>query len=119
MSIPVHAPRPAAIARVVHDLRRRKIGHRRGVAVVREFESGDAVRSLARIENDGICPRKDFGETLVYQGDAGIVRERWVFLGETYYTVEFVARAIVVIMRSREMARAPRRGRRSPFVLTA
>ena len=73
MSVPVRSPRPATIARVVHDVRRRQVGRGRGAASAREFKSGDAVRSLAIIENDGICPRKDFGETLVYQGDAGIV----------------------------------------------
>jgi hypothetical protein len=111
MSLPVPAPRPATIARIVHDVRRRRIGPGRAVARVPEFEPGDAVQSLTRIENDGICPRKDFGETLVCQGDIGFVRQRWSFLGETYYTVEFAVRAAVVIMRGREMARAVRRAR--------
>ncbi len=102
------APRPATIARVVHDVRRRQIGRGRGMAGKREFKSGDAVYALTQIENDGICPRKDFGETLVDRGDAGIIRERWSFLGEIYYTVEFVPRAAIVIMRGREMARAIR-----------
>jgi nitrogen fixation protein NifZ len=115
MSIPVRAPKPATIARVVHDVRRRDVGLGRRSVAAREYQSGDAVRSLTRIENDGICPRKDFGETLVYQGDAGIVRERWSFLGETYYTVDFVARAAVVIMRGREMASATRRGADRPL----
>jgi nitrogen fixation protein NifZ len=115
MSRPVPAPRPITIARVVHDARRRQIGHGRGAAGTREFKPGEAVRSRTRVENDGIYPRKDFGETLVYQGDAGIVRERWCFLGETYYTVEFAARAAVVIMRGREMARAARRGADRPL----
>jgi nitrogen fixation protein NifZ len=115
MNVPVRSPRPATIARVVHDVRRRKIGRGRGSAGACEFKSGDAVRSLARIENDGICPRKDIGETLVYRGDAGIVRDKWSFLGETYYTVEFVARGAVVIMRGREMASAARRGADLPL----
>jgi hypothetical protein len=109
MSHPIPVPRPATLARVVHDVRRRRIAYGRGVAGAPEFKSGDAVRSLRRIENDGLCPRKDFGETLVYQGDTGIVRQRWSFLGETYYTVEFAVRAAVVIMRGREMARVVRR----------
>jgi nitrogen fixation protein NifZ len=115
MSVPVRSLRPVAIARVVHDVRRRQVGRGRGVGGAREFKSGDAVRSLTTIENDGICPRKDFGETLVYRGDAGIVRDRWSFLGEAYYTVEFAARAAVVIMRGREMASAARRGSDRPL----
>jgi nitrogen fixation protein NifZ len=115
MSVPVRGLRPVTIARVVHDVRRRQVGRGRGVGGVREFKSGDAVRSLAIIENDGICPRKDFGETLVYQGDVGIIRDRWGFLGETYYTVEFAARSAVVILRGREMANAGRRGADRPL----
>ena len=50
-----------------------------------------------------------------YQGDTGVVRESWSFLGEIYYTVEFFARAAVVIMRGQEMARAARRGHVRPL----
>ena len=71
---------------------------------------GDAVRSLTQVINDGLYPHRDIGETLVHEGDAGIIRERWSFLGETYYTVEFLTRAAVVIMLGREMSRAARRG---------
>jgi hypothetical protein len=46
---------------------------------------------------------------LVYRGDTGVVRERWSFLGDAYYTVEFFAHASVVIMRGHEMASAARR----------
>jgi nitrogen fixation protein NifZ len=102
-------PRPATIGRVVHDARRRSLGRGPGVIGKREFKRGDAVRSLTQIINDGIYPHRDIGETLVHQGDAGMVRESWSFLGETYYTVEFFTRAAVVIMRGREMARAARR----------
>jgi nitrogen fixation protein NifZ len=103
-------PRPATIGRVVHDARRRHVGRGPGVLSKREFKAGDAVRSLAQIVNDGIYPHRDIGETLVHQGDAGIVRESWSFLGEIYYTVEFLTRAAVVIMRGREMKRAAARG---------
>jgi len=72
---------------------------------VLEFMLGDEVRSLRPVKNDGIYPHKDIGEVLVQRGDAGIVRERWSFLGEIYYTVEFESRAAVVIMRGREMIR--------------
>jgi nitrogen fixation protein NifZ len=106
MSYQAPAPKPATIGRVVHDARRRRV--RRGPSVVgkREFKSGDAVRSLTRIINDGLYPHWDVGEILVHQADAGIVRESWSFLGEIYYTVEFFTRAAVVIMRGPELARA-------------
>jgi nitrogen fixation protein NifZ len=110
MSTPTHNPKPATIGRVVHDARRRHVGRGPGVVGKRVFKRGDAVRSLTQIINDGIYPHRDIGETLVHQGDAGIVRESWSFLGEIYYTVEFLTRAAVVIMRGREMKRAAARG---------
>jgi len=110
MSHPNPRPRPAAIARVVHDPRRRGVGRRPDIAGKREFKPGDAVRSLTRVTNDGIYPHRDIGETLVCGGDIGVVRESWSFLGEAYYTVEFFAQAAVVILRGEEMARAVLRG---------
>lgn len=109
MSYQAPAPKPVTIGRVVHDGRRRHVGRGPGVIGKREFKQGDAVRSLTRITNDGLYPHRDIGETLVDQGDTGIVRESWGFLGENYYTVEFFTRAAVVIMRDREMTRAARR----------
>jgi nitrogen fixation protein NifZ len=106
MSYPTPTAKLVAIGRVVHHARRRNIGRAPGVVGKHEFKRGDAVRSLAQIINDGIYPHRDIGETLVHQGDAGMVRESWSFLGETYYTVEFFTRAAVVIMRGREMKRA-------------
>ncbi len=103
-------PRPATIARVVHDPRRRNVGRGPDIAGKRQFKPGDAVRSLTRIINDGIYPHRDIGEALVDGGDIGVVRENWSFLGESYYTVEFFARAAVVILRGQEMARAALRG---------
>jgi nitrogen fixation protein NifZ len=111
MSYPTPDPKPATISRVVHDARRRHVGRGPGAIGKHEFEPGDAVRSLTQIINDGIYPHRDIGESLVHRGDAGVVREGWSFLGESYYTVEFFTRAAVVIMRGREMARAARRGR--------
>nr|AWL98709.1 nitrogen fixation protein NifZ [Bradyrhizobium amphicarpaeae] len=70
-----------------------------------EFAVGEPVRALALIRNDGMYPHKDIGEALVHPGDAGVVRESWRFLGEVYYTVEFVAQSVFVIMRRREMMR--------------
>jgi len=110
MSTPTPNPKPETIGRVVHDARRRHVGRGPGVAGKRDFNRGDAVRSLTQIVNDGIYPHREIGETLVHQGDAGIVRESWSFLGEIYYTVEFLTRAAVVIMRGREMKRAAARG---------
>jgi nitrogen fixation protein NifZ len=115
MSYQDRATKPATIGRIVHDARRRNVGRGRLAVGRREFKQGDAVRSLTRIVNDGIYPHRDIGETLVDHGDVGIVRESWSFLGEGYCTVEFVARAAVVIMRGREMARAPRPGANRPL----
>jgi nitrogen fixation protein NifZ len=95
----MHESKPAALARVVHDARHRAAG--RGCK--RHFEIGQRVRSLTQVKNDGIYPHRDIGEVLVHKGDAGYVREDWSFLGEIYYTVEFVSRAVVVIMRGKEM----------------
>ena len=110
MNRPTPNPRPITIGRVVHDASRRQVGRGPSVPGKYEFKRGDAVRSLAQIINDGIYPHRDIGETLVHQGDTGMVRESWSFLGESYYTVEFFTRAAVVIMRGREMARAAPRG---------
>jgi nitrogen fixation protein NifZ len=71
----------------------------------RAFNVGERVRSVALVKNDGTYPHMDIGEALVNAGDLGIVRECWCFLGDSYYTVEFLARAVVVIMRGREMVR--------------
>jgi nitrogen fixation protein NifZ len=106
MSHPTPTARPVTMGRVVHDARRRHFGRGPGIVGKPEFKRGDAVRSLTEIINDGIYPHRDIGETLVHQGDGGIFRESWSFLGEIYYTVEFFNRATVVIMRGREMKRA-------------
>ncbi len=110
MSHSIPRQKPATIGRVVHDARRRQVGRGPGVPGRHDFKRGDAVRSLTQIINDGIYPHRDIGETLVHQGDTGMVRESWSFLGEIFYTVEFFTRAAVVIMRGREMARAAPRG---------
>lgn len=110
MSSPTPNSKPETIGRVVHDARRRHVDRGPGVVGKRDFKRGDAVRSLTQIINDGIYPHREMGETLVHRGDAGIVRESWSFLGEIYYTVEFLTRAAVVIMRGREMKRAAARG---------
>ncbi len=102
----INERRPAAVGRVVHDARRRSEERALGGGGRRQFKLGDEVRSLTQVKNDGIYPHRDIGEVLVHRGDAGCVREDWSFLGEVYYTVEFVDRAVVVIMRGKEMARS-------------
>lgn len=98
--------KPATMTRVVCDGRRRSVAQAALAAGGTEFKLGDRVRSIALVSNDGIDPRKDIGETLVERGDTGVVRKSWSFLGEVYYTVEFTARAVVVILRAHEMVTA-------------
>ena len=100
--------KPVAVARVVHYGGRKPPTRSSAAASRREFSLGDAVRSLIQVDNDGINPHKDIGESLVHKGDAGAVREKWSFLGETYYTVQFAQQA-TVIMRGREMRGASAR----------
>jgi len=89
--------------RMVHDVRLRKAAGRPEAHAGRQFRAGEWVRSVALIKNDGIYPHKDIGEPLVYPGDTGIVQQSWRFLGDVYYTVEFMTHAVFVIMRGREM----------------
>jgi nitrogen fixation protein NifZ len=93
------------IARVVCDAGRRKTVRNMEARFACEFEAGEPIRSIAVIKNDGMYPHRDVGEALVHPGDAGVVRESWRFLGEIYYTVEFIAQSVFVIMRGYEMAR--------------
>ena len=94
--------RPAA-PRGLHDVRLRKAAGRPETDASRPFRAGEWVRSVALIKNDGMYPHKDIGEPLVYPGDTGIVQQSWRFLGGVYYTVEFMAHAVFVIMQGREM----------------
>ena len=94
---------PKPIARIVFDVRLRKAAGRTEADAGRQFRTGEWVRSVALITNDGVYPHKDIGEPLVYPGDTGIVQQSWRFLGDIYYTVEFMAHAVFVIMRGREM----------------
>ncbi len=99
------AAKPRPMARVVYDPNRRRAARNRDARAFYEFSAGEPIRSVTLIRNDGMYPHKDIGEALVLHGDIGIVRQSWRFLGEVYYTVEFMARAVFVIMRGREMAR--------------
>ena len=96
----------AAVSRVICDSRSRSKALSSGAANQCEFRCGEKVLALKAVKNDGVCPHKDIGEILVCEGDAGFIRERWKFLGETYYTVGFAVGAVVVIMRGREIASA-------------
>jgi nitrogen fixation protein NifZ len=84
-------------------VRLRKAACRHEAEAGRQFRDGEWVRSVALIKNDGMYPHKDIGEPLVRPGDTGIVQQSWRFLGDVYYTVEFMAHAVFVIMRGREM----------------
>jgi nitrogen fixation protein NifZ len=97
--------KPRPVARIVCDAHRRRTVRNMERRFTGEFAAGEPVRAAALIRNDGMYPHKDIGEALVHPGDTGIVRESWRFLGEGYYTVEFVARSVFVIMRGREMVR--------------
>lgn len=97
--------RPRPVARIVCDAHRRRVVRNMERRFTGEFSAGEPVRAAALIRNDGMYPHKDIGEPLVHPGDTGVVRESWRFLGELYYTVEFVARSVFVIMREGEMAR--------------
>lgn len=109
MSQKVNDTAPAAVHRVVCHARSRRAAQWLDVAGSREFKPGEKVHSLRPVMNDGIDPHRDIGAILVDHGDAGIVRERWSFLSETYYAVEFGTPAMVVMMRGGEMTRATAR----------
>ena len=72
----------------------------------RDFVAGERVRSLGPVKNDGTYAHKSIGEIVVHERDLGIVHEKWTFLGQLYYTVEFIDRAVVVIMRGGELSKA-------------
>lgn len=99
------AAKPRPVARILCDAHRRRTLRNMERRFTGEFSPGEPVRATAVIRNDGMYPHKDVGEPLVHPGDTGVVRESWRFLGEIYYTVEFVARSVFVIMRGHEMAR--------------
>ena len=97
--------KPRPMARIVYDAGLRRAAISRQSRTSGEFHAGDKVLAVRLIKNDGSYPHQDIGEPLVRPGDGGIVRESWRFLGDVYYTVEFMAQAVFVIMRGREMER--------------
>jgi len=104
---------PVVVHRVACHARSRRAAQWLELADRGDFKPGERVYALRPVKNDGVYPHKDIGEVLVREGDTGITRERWSFLGEVYYAVEFVAGAVVVIMRGREMQRVACRGGQS------
>jgi nitrogen fixation protein NifZ len=101
----ITGPRPV-VARIVH-----RHGGRRALrsGYRRDFAPSEKVCSLMQVRNDGSYPHQDIGDVLVREGDVGCVHESWSFLGEIYYTVEFVERAVIVIMRGRELGSTERK----------
>ncbi|WP_454644985.1 nitrogen fixation protein NifZ [Bradyrhizobium liaoningense] len=97
--------KPRPVARIVCDAHRRRTVRNMERRFTGEYSVGEPIRAAALIRNDGMYPHKDVGEPLVHPGDAGVVRESWRFLGEVYYTVEFTARSVFVIMADHEMMR--------------
>ncbi len=95
--------------RIARITRRRAAPRPANCDCTRAFAAREAVRALTPVKNDGTYPHRDIGEVVVRQGDVGFVHESWSFLGQIYYTVEFFDRAVVVIMRGRELAKANRR----------
>jgi nitrogen fixation protein NifZ len=93
------------MARIVYDAEWRNAAAGQQLRTGREFRAGDKILAVTLIKNDGTYPHRDIGEPLVHPGDGGIVRDSWRFLGDVYYTVEFMAQAVFVIMRGREMKR--------------
>lgn len=67
---------------------------------------GEAVRAARPLRNDGTYPHRDVGAILVREGDVGHVLEIVKDCGALYYTVEFVARGIVVGARRWELVRS-------------
>jgi nitrogen fixation protein NifZ len=91
----------SAVARVAGGGRRRAAS----AGAEPDFTAGERVRSRGPVKNDGTYVHRDIGEIVVQECDLGVVHEKWSFLGQLYYTVEFIDRAVVVIMRGRELAK--------------
>ena len=68
------------------------------------FRIGDKVRALKDVRNDGTYPHRAVGDTLIYQGDVGYVRDIGTFVQQFYiYAVDFFDRAMIVGMRGKEL----------------
>lgn len=67
------------------------------------FVLGEGVRAARALKNDGTYPHRSIGETLVRAGDTGFIIEIVNFCDDTYYTVEFVDRAVVLAARGRDL----------------
>lgn len=68
------------------------------------FRIGDKVRAIKDVRNDGTYPHRAVGDTLIYTGDVGYVRDIGTFLQQFYiYAVDFFDRAMIVGMRGKEL----------------
>jgi len=67
------------------------------------FVLGEGVRAARALKNDGTYLHRSIGETLVSAGDTGFVIEIVNFCDDTYYTVEFIERAVVLAARARDL----------------
>ncbi len=98
---------------MIEDRRKRKPEEKRyrglasyfGAARTGEFGLGERVRVGRPLRNDGTYPHKDLGEILVRAGDVGFVLEINRFRSDTYYTVEFVERSVVMAARAADLER--------------
>lgn len=70
------------------------------------LRAGRWVRAARPLRNDGTYPHREIGDVLVDEGDVGYVLEVVEFCGESYYTVEFVGRSVVVGTRQRNLRTA-------------
>ncbi|MCW5698301.1 MAG: nitrogen fixation protein NifZ [Rhodospirillales bacterium] len=71
-----------------------------------QFATGQRVRALVPIRNDGTLPGADRGEFVVEAGDVGYVAGIGDFLQRYYvYTIDFVSRGRLVGMRGNEIER--------------
>lgn len=77
------------------------------------FETGQRVRAVVSVRNDGTLPGSDRGAFIVAAGDEGYVTGVGEFLQRFYvYTVDFVARGRLVGMRGHEIEELDEQGGR-------
>jgi hypothetical protein len=69
----------------------------------KSLRGGDKVIAARPLRNDGTYPHEDVGAILVRRGDLGYVVEIVNSGGDEYYTVEFVARAVVCETRRKDI----------------
>jgi nitrogen fixation protein NifZ len=68
------------------------------------FETGQKVRSMREIRNDGTYPGQPMGAFLIHAGDVGYVKSVGTYLNRFYvYAIDFVDRGMLVGMRGHEL----------------